>query len=465
MKFVLVGLSHKTAPVEIREQVFIPEAGVGECVRRLIDHDLIESGVLLSTCNRTELYAVASPDASPDRLLESFGLWPHALPFAEWRRYAYQLSGEEAVAHLFRVASGLDSMVIGEAQILGQIKQALVAARQAGGMDARLEIIARGAIRAGKRTRHETGLGRRPVSVSHAAVAAAANLLGDLAGRRVLLVGAGEMTEIALRLLRKHRIGEVYLASRTFERADQVAQPLGGQAVPFDAIDDVVGEVDIILTSSSAPHYVLDAGRVEGFQSRRGGRSLLIIDMAVPRDVEPEVGRVPGVHLLNIDDLYTIAQVNREEREAFVPAAEQIVAEEVRATRHALDARESAPTIQALVTRIGQLRDGVLERHLAHVPAAELETREAMRHLADALTARFLDGPIRALRESPDPTLEAAVMNDAFDLTRGPSTPGPLMTRGLSTPGPLMTRGLSTPEPLMTRGLSTPGPLLDREPS
>jgi glutamyl-tRNA reductase len=421
VKFVLVGLSHKTAPIEIREQVFIPEGGVGECVRRLVDHDLIESGILLSTCNRTELYAVASPETAPDRLLESFGLWPHALPFEAWRRYAYQLSGEEAVAHLFRVASGLDSMVIGEAQILGQIKKALVAARQAGALDARLEIIARGAIRAAKRTRHETEIGRRPVSVSHAAVAAAASVLGDLAGRRVLLVGAGEMSEVALRLLRKQRIGNVYLASRTFERADQVAQPLGGQAVPFDAIDEIVGEVDIILTSSSAPHHVLDGHRVESFQSRRGGRPLLIIDMAVPRDVDPAVGQVPGVHLLNIDDLHAVAETNREARLAWVPAAEQIVDDELRATQSALDARESAPTVEALVHRIEQLRDGVLERHLSRVPAAEAATREAMRELADALTARFLHGPIRALRESPDPTLDAAVMREAFDLDREPS--------------------------------------------
>jgi glutamyl-tRNA reductase len=421
VKFVLVGISHKTAPIEIREQVFIPETGVGECVRRLVDRDLIESGVLLSTCNRTELYAIASPETAPDRLLESFGLWPHALPFEAWRRYAYQLSDEEAVAHLFRVASGLDSMVIGEAQILGQIKKALVAARQAGGLDARLEIIARGAIRAAKRTRHETGIGRRPVSVSHAAVAAAANILGDLAGRRVLLVGAGEMSEVALRLLRKQRIGDVYLASRTFERADQVAQPLGGQAVPFDTIDEVIGGVDIILTSSSAPHHVLDAPRVERFQSRRDGRSLLIIDMAVPRDVDPEVGQVPGVHLLNIDDLHTIAQTNRDERAAWVPAAEQIVDDELQATRLALEARESAPTVEALVHHLEQLRDTVLERHLSRVPPDKVATRDAMRELADALTARFLHGPVRALRESPDPTLDAAVMRDAFDLDREPS--------------------------------------------
>jgi glutamyl-tRNA reductase len=166
---------------------------------------------------------------------------------------------------------------------------------------------------------------------------------------------------------------------------------------------------------------VFDAAQVERFQSSRAGRPLLIIDMAVPRDVEPAVDRVHGVHLLNIDDLQTIALANREERMASVPAAEAIVDEELRATRVALEARESAPTVQALVKRVEDLRDGVLERHLARVPATQLETREAMRDLAEALTAKFLHGPIRALRESPDPTLEAAVMTDAFELGRDPS--------------------------------------------
>jgi len=421
VKFVVLGLSHKSAPLDVREQVFIPETGVGECVRRLIDHDLIESGVLLSTCNRTELYAIASAHDTPNRLFESFGLWPHQLPFEAWQRYAYRLTGEDAMDHLFRVAGGLDSLMIGEAQVLGQLKRALSLARQAGALDAQLEIIIRGALRAAKRIRHETGLGRRPVSVSHAAVAATQEILGGLAGRNVLLLGAGEMSEVTLRLLRNQRIGSVYLASRRFERADEVAQTAGASAVPFDAIEEIIGAVDIIVSSSSAPHHLLDAGRVMTFQERRGGRPLLIVDMAVPRDVDPSAAGVAGVHLLNIDDLQRVAETNREAREAFVPAAEQIIAEEVRATGHALDARESAPTVQALVSRMERLRDGVLERHLARVPATEVATREAMRDLADALTAKFLHGPIRALRESPDPTLEAAVMNDAFDLDRNPS--------------------------------------------
>src|SRR3984893_4238133 len=323
--------------------------------------------------------------------------------------------------HLFRVAGGLDSLMIGEAQVLGQLKRALSLARQAGALDAQLEIIIRGALPAAKRIRHETGLGRRPVSVSHAAVAATQEVLGGLAGRNVLLLGADEMSEVTLRLLCKQRSCSAHRAWRRYERADEVAQAAGAAAVPFDGIEEIIGAVDIIVSSSSAPHHLLDAGRVITFQERRGGRPLLIVDMAVPRDVDPSAAGVAGVHLLNIDDLQRVDETNREAREAFVPAAEQISAEEVRATGHALDARESAPTVQALVSRMERLRDGVLERHLARVPATEVATREAMRDLADALTAKFLHGPIRALRESADPTLEAAGINDDFEVQRTPS--------------------------------------------
>jgi len=419
--FVLVGISHQTAPVDVREQVFIPPTQEGECVRRLIDREFIDSGVLLSTCNRTELYAVASGDDPPDRLLEAFGLWPHALPFEAWRRYAYQLEGDDAMAHLFGVAAGLDSLVVGEAQILGQIKDALGRARSAGVIDPRLEIILHGAIRAGKRTRTETELGRKPVSVAHAAVAHAAEILGGLTGRGVLLIGTGPMSQVALRLLANQRIGPVFVTSRTIERADRIVQELGGVARTFDTMIDCIGDVDIIMSSTGAPHQVLDRQLVEAFQSRRSHRLLLIIDMAVPRDVDPDVSLVAGVRLRNIDDLQITAQNNREARKAWIPAAESIVEEELRATKHALEARQPAATIKALVDRVEHMRDGVLERQLARVPDGDERARGAMRALAEALTRKFLHGPIRALRESPDPVLESAVLNDAFDLDEDPS--------------------------------------------
>lgn len=413
MNFVVVGLNHQTAPVEIREQAFIPGTAVGECLQRLVDRDLIESGVLLSTCNRTELYAVAAADDAHERLIHAFGLWPHQLAFASWEYYARGLTGSEAIGHLFRVAAGLESMVVGESQVLGQLKDALVLARAAGATDARLEVVLRGAIRAGKRVRSETALAREPVSVSHAAVVKAGQLLGSLRGRGVLLLGAGAMSEIALRLLRNQAIGQVFIASRTMERADRLARPSGAAAITMESLEDVADRVDIIMSSSSAPHHLLTAAQVEALQGRRANRPLLIIDMALPRDVDPSVAAVAGVQLLDIDDLQSIAERNREQRKEWIPAAESIIAEELLKTERVLEARDAATTIASMVQRSEQLRDAVLERHLARLPDADDGTKAAMRELAEALTARLLHNPIQALRRGDD-GVARAILSEAF---------------------------------------------------
>jgi glutamyl-tRNA reductase len=277
-----------------------------------------------------------------------------------------------------------------------------------------LRLIVQGAIRAGKRVRNETAFGRNSVSISHAAVAKAEEILGDLRNRGVLLVGAGAMSQVALRLLRARGIDRIYLTSRTLERADQIAKPMGGQAVEFEAMDEIIDRVDIIISSSSAPYHLFDPVRVNHLQQKRGARPLLILDIAVPRDVDPEAGRVPGVHLLNLDDLRSVAATGLEGSESWTPAAERIVEEELAATRRSLDAREAAPTVRALVRRMEELRDRELERHLARVP--DPQSREAMRALAESLTAKFLHGPIRSLRQSPDPRQEAGVFTQAFDL-------------------------------------------------
>lgn len=417
--FVLVGLSHKTAPLDVREQAYVPEASVGECLQRLSDRDLLQAGVLLSTCNRTELYAMATGKAADDRLVRAFGEWPHQLPYETWRRFAHHLSGPAAMEHLFRVAAGLDSMVVGEGQILGQLKQALDLAQQAGTVDAALHVIMRGAIRAGKRVRNQTELGRTPVSVSHVAVMRARQVLGDLTGRSVLLVGAGAMSEIAVRLFRNQGIGRVYLASRTLDRADEFARPLGVTPVDFAAIESVVDDVDIMLTSSSAPYVLFDRARIEEFQALRRGRPLLIVDIAVPRDVHPDASGVPGVSISNIDDLRIVAEQNLRDREAAEPAAERIVEAELRRTQSHLQARQAARLISALVRRAEHARDREVERALAQVPGSDTATRQAFRELADRLTAKLLHAPIQHLRESPTPTLDGAVLKDAFDLPDG----------------------------------------------
>ena len=404
MKFVVVGLSHKTAPVEVREQAVVPESVMGACIQRLVDRDLIESGVLLSTCNRTELYALSPADNAPERLFEAFSQWPHQLPYDAWRRYAYRLAGKAAMTHLFRVAAGLESMVVGEAQILGQLKAAMARSREAGGIDARLDLILQGAIRAGKRVRAETSLGRRPVSVAHAAVASARELLGELTGRKVLLVGAGTISQVALRLMRNQEIGQVYLTSRTRQRADRVAARLGAESIAFDAIEQVIQSVDILISASSAPGHLFGRSQLENYQHRRDFRPLLVIDLAVPRDVEPTASEVLGVRLLNIDDLRTIAAANLADRATAIEPAERVIQEEVDRTRRALQARDAAPAITQLVQRVEALRDEELARHLARLPADETAGRDAMRALADSLTRKFLDAPVRALRDEPRPS-------------------------------------------------------------
>jgi glutamyl-tRNA reductase len=399
--FVVVGISHKTAPVEVREQAVVPEPALGACIQRLVDRDLIESGVLLSTCNRTELYALAPTGDGGDRLLEAFGQWPHELDYETWRRYAYRLSDDEALTHLFRVAAGLESMVVGEAQILGQVKDALARAREAGAVNARLQVILQGAIRAGKRVRAETSIGRRPVSVAHAAVASAREMLGNLEGRSVLLVGAGTISQVALRLMRNQRIGQAFLTSRTRERADRVATRLGAQAIDFEAIENRIEPVDIVISASSAPTYLFDRALVARLQARRSGRPLLVIDLAVPRDVDPAASELAGVRLLNIDDLRSIAAGNLAERGSATEPAERIIEEELTRTRRALHAREAAPAIRKLVQHVNALRDEELNRHLARVPVEEAAGREAMRALAGSLTRKILDAQVRTLRDEP----------------------------------------------------------------
>jgi glutamyl-tRNA reductase len=414
VNFLVVGLSHKTAPVEIREQAFIPTSAIGECVQRLIDRDLVESGVLLSTCNRTELYAVAAGEQAEDRLLESFGLWPHHLPFADWRRYAYRLAGRQAMAHLFRVAAGIESTVLGEGQVLGQLKDAVETARGAGVVNPSLGLILEGAIRAGKRVRHETALSRRPVSISHAAVVMAQHALGDLRTRGVLLLGAGAMSEIALGLLKNRGIGELFIASRTIDRAQRVGAPLGATSVAMDRLADIAGRIDLILSSSSAPHHVFDTRLVREMQSRRGQRPLLIIDLAVPRDVEPAVSAIEGVQLLDIDDLHDVTEETLQAREASLPAAQAIIDAEVHRTIQLLKARQSSQQIVRLLRAADGIRDAVLAEHLARLAHADMPTDRRMHELAHALTAKLMHEPIAILRENSADPLTAEGISGLF---------------------------------------------------
>lgn len=408
MDFVVVGLNQKTAPVAIREQAFIPPTAVGECVQRLIDRDLLDGGVLLSTCNRTELYAVASIPMPTERLVDAFGEWPHRLPFELWQRHAYQATGRAAMEHVFRVAAGLESAVIGEGQVLGQLKEAVALARDHHVTDPSLEILMRGAIRAGKRVRAETELGRTGRSVSDIAVSKATELLGSLRNRGVLVVGAGPMSTIALRRLREEGVVNLFVASRTVERAERAAASGAARAIAMSEIDEIADRLDLILSATGAPHHLLDVRMIEALHRRGAGRALLVIDMAVPRDIDPLVETLPGIRLLNIDDLQSPAGQNRQQTIA-MSAAESIVAEELDATADALEARNAAGLISAVVHQANRLRDDAVERFSARLPGDDAAGRRAMRELAHSLTAQLLHQPIDALRREPDERIRSAI--------------------------------------------------------
>ncbi len=313
----VVGLSHKTAPVGVRECVAVSGERLAALLERL--KPMAAEVVVLSTCNRTELY-VASPRVAPLQLFrEHLGDFPERL-------YAYR--GVAALRYLFRVSTGLESLVVGEAQILGQVKEALEAARDAGTTGPLLEQAFQAAIAVGKRARSETRIGAGAVSVAYAAVDLARSVFGELAGRRVLVVGAGEMAELVLEHLAARGVREIDVLNRTRARAERLAARFGGQAHGMEDLEAALERADIVITSAAAPHYVVQARRVRAVVSRRDA-PLFLIDIGMPRNVEPEVGRVEGAYLYNLDDLQAVVKRTLEARREELPRVEALIEEEI----------------------------------------------------------------------------------------------------------------------------------------
>ena len=301
----LVGLSHKTAPVEVRERAALdPAVALPAALARL------GKGVVLSTCNRTELYGVGDPGKARDLLLER-GVEP---------RHLYQKEGVEALRHLFRVAAGLDSLVVGEAQILGQVREALFLARKHGATESLLEKAFQSAIALGKRARSETGIGAGAVSVAYAALDLALAVFGDLSGLAVAVLGAGEMAELFLTHLKAHGVERVLVVNRTEERARTLADRFGGEAYPLSALSQVLRQADLVVASAAANRYLVAP---EDLPKR--AKPLFLIDIALPRNIDPRVGRLPHAYLYNLDDLKRVVEKNVEARRGEVPKVEALV--------------------------------------------------------------------------------------------------------------------------------------------
>ena len=317
LDFAVVGLNHQTAPVEVRERAAVRPGEEEALLGHLARH--AREVMLLATCNRTEVY-LAGIEGDPVSAFS--GAWGHGLD-----EHLYVHTGEEAVAHLYRVAAGLDSLVIGETQIQGQVKRAWQAASESGLAGKVLNKVAQGALAAGKRVRHETGLSDRVVSVSSAAVELAQAALGDLQSRTALIIGAGETAELTLTHLRAAGVGEVIVVNRTAERARQLADKLGGRACAAEYLHEVLPEADVVIASSAAPHYVLHGEGVAAALAGRPERPMFLIDISVPRILDPDINAVTGAHLYNLDDLTAIVSRNLQSRRAALPHAGAIIRE------------------------------------------------------------------------------------------------------------------------------------------
>ncbi len=397
MTLLCLGISHHTAPVEIRERLNASSSALQaelNQVRDRADQDLKEF-IILSTCNRLEVYALAPTESVPplvNLIAETSGV-----PLAEMSTHLYQYSEHEAVTHLCRVAGGLDSMILGEPQILGQVTEAYEAALHHGAGSV-LSALFRAAIHAGKRARLETAIGRNPATVSSVAVKLAEKSVGDLTSAHVLIVGAGEMAELAVEALRARGTSEITVLNRTPDRAAQLAQRWGGRALTFEQTTHALAEADIVITSTNAPHVLITHDLAQTALAQRPERPLVFIDIAVPRDVDPDVSHLPKVSYYNIDDLETHLNGAVAERKREIPRVEAIVMEETQKFLDWWRDREVMPVIADLRLRADAIRHAEVEKtlhHLSHLSQAEQQHVEA---LAEALVNKLLHAPTLRLR-------------------------------------------------------------------
>lgn len=396
----VVGLSFRSAPVELREKVAIGEADLGPSLQ------LLGHGIILSTCNRTEIYQLAD---SAHRGFPALQLLERRVQGDWLRSHLYQLAGLAAVRHLYAVAAGLDSMVLGEPQILGQVRAALEAAEREGTAGPVLSHLFRQAIRVGRRARAETFVGRHAVSISYAAVELARHVFGKLEGCRALVVGAGEMGELTVRTLADHGVGIVAVANRTLDHAADLAAKFGGRAVPLDRVVPALAASDIVISSTDAPGYVIGPEAVADALAQREDRPLFMIDIAVPRDVDPAVRTLPNVHLYDIDDLKALCNLNRRERMREVTRVEQIIESEAERLERWWRSRQAVPTIVALRDKAEQARREELAealRKLRHLSAAD---RRVIDELTRAVVAKILHEPTVRLKNLADESEEETI--------------------------------------------------------
>jgi glutamyl-tRNA reductase len=407
MRLLAVGLSHRTAPVELRESVDFGRAGLDAALHALAARGISPETVVLSTCNRAEVYAIGDPDAAADALTRFFCDY-HGLELAHLREHLYCHRGLDAARHLFRVAAGLDSLVVGEPQILGQVKTAYAAASDLRFTGTVTHRLFHAAFAVGKRVRNETGLAEGAVSVSYAAIELARKIFGDLSGLSVLILGAGEMAELTGVHLRAQRVREITIASRTLASAENLARQLEGRAVPWHDLRPALAAADIVVTATGAAEPVLTRAMADDAVRSRRNRPLFVIDIALPRDVEAAVGDLEQVFLYHMDDLQSIVSENLARRSTELASAEAIVNEEVARFASWLQSREIVPTIVALRQRFESIRQAELQRLEPKLGGLTPEARAKVDEVTRLLVEKLLLTPTEQLKTVGDDTLVVA---------------------------------------------------------
>ncbi len=419
MKLLITGVSHKTAPVEVRECLAFREETLPAALADLKSREGVSEAVILSTCNRVEITLTTEDAADPQAIVDSFLADHKAVTSASIAPHLYRHEGRDAIHHLFRVAASLDSMVVGEPQILGQLKAAYAAAKDCGSLCGWLESLMSRSFSVAKRVRSETGIGQMAVSVSYAAVELARKIFGSLTNRTVMIVGAGKMSELAARHLRRSGCSHVFVTNRTHERAVEMAKLFQGTCVEYPRFTAMLPEVDILIASSGAPHYILHKDEMQRVISARRNRPMFLIDIAVPRNIEPSINDLDNVFLYDIDDLQEVVNSNLRERMKEADHAETLVTEEVERTMARLKVAEVTPTIVSLQEQLEQIRAGEIEKVRRRLGPLTPQQEEALEALTRGIINKIAHGPISELRSNagkPEGAPVIAAIRKAFHL-------------------------------------------------
>jgi glutamyl-tRNA reductase len=397
MTLLAFGINHKTAPVEIREKVAFPPEKVQDALLDLVKHESVNEAVILSTCNRTEVYCGLDYPAN-DTILEWLSEFHH-LPLEAISPYIYAYSDSDAVSHILRVASGLDSMVLGEPQILGQIKEAYLTANLAGAIGAQLNRLFQHTFAVAKQVRTDTAIGASPVSVAFAAVSLAKQIFNDLSEHAVMLVGAGETIELVARHLAEHKVSKIIVANRTVERANELAKTFNGTAIALKDIPHYLPEVDIVISSTASPLPIIGKGMMESVIKKRKHRPMFMVDIAVPRDIESQVSELRDIYLYTVDDLQEVIEENRKSRQEAAYQAEEIISTQVDHFMGWLRSLDAVDAIRAYREKSNRLRDDSLAIARRQLLAGK-DPQQVVDELARLLTNKLIHAPSAQMKHA-----------------------------------------------------------------